>query len=97
VTDPRGTAVMNLGRTSLAASLNQLVPAIKAATGVQRVYFPARGPARVIGQSHRGAAKYVDIGYHAALSQPVTEPTEGLLDALTIEEGRGFAHAASIS
>lgn len=57
----------------------------------------AGSTARVIGQGHRGAAEYIDVGHHTALSQPVTESTKGILDALTIEEGRRFAHAASIS
>jgi hypothetical protein len=57
----------------------------------------ASSTARVIGQGHRGAAEYIDVGHHAALSQPVAESSEGILNALAIEEGRRFAHAASIS
>jgi hypothetical protein len=37
------------------------------------------------------------IRHHAPLGQPVTEPAKCLLDALTIEQRRRFAHAASIS
>jgi|1186.fasta_scaffold08521_3 hypothetical protein len=37
---------------------------------------------RVMGQGYRGAAEDVDVGHHAALGQPVTESTEGSLDAL---------------
>jgi hypothetical protein len=37
------------------------------------------------------------VGHHAALSQPVTEPAEGLIGTLPIEQERRFAHAASIS
>lgn len=57
----------------------------------------AGSAARVVGQGHRGAAEDVDVGHHAAFSQSVTKPTEGFLDALSIEEWGGFAHAASIS
>ena len=44
-----------------------------------------RGTTRVIRQRHRGAAEHVDVRDHAALSQPVTEPSEGLFDALAAE------------
>ena len=44
-----------------------------------------RGTTRVIRQRHRGAAEHVDVRYHIALSQPVTEPSEGLFDALAAE------------
>jgi len=62
----------------------------------QRVNI-AGSTARVVSQGHRSTAEHIDVGYHTAFGQPVTEPTEGLFDAFAIEQGRGFAHAASIS
>lgn len=57
----------------------------------------AGGAARVVSQGHRGTAEHVNVRHYPPLGQPVTEPTECLLDALAIEQGRRFAHAASIS
>ncbi|MGH3418444.1 MAG: hypothetical protein ACRDOD_02420 [Streptosporangiaceae bacterium] len=62
----------------------------------QGVYI-AGSTACVVSEGHRGAAEHVDVRHHATLGQPVTEPAEGLLDALPVEYGRGPAHAASIS
>ena len=60
------------------------------------------GTARVIGQGHRGATEYVDVGHHAPLSQPVTKPAEGILDALDAEiaaaaQDAGMSYSAWIA
>ena len=57
----------------------------------------AGGAAGVIGQGHRGPAEYVNVGYHAALGQPVAEPPEDLLDPRAVKDRADIAHAASIS
>jgi hypothetical protein len=50
----------------------------------QRINIP-RGTARVVSQGHRSTAEHVNVRHHATLGEPVTEPTEGLFDALAAE------------
>jgi hypothetical protein len=91
------------GQRNDATQLMPLIAAIPPVRGRREDHALEQGvniagsTARVISQSHRGPAEYIDVRHHAALGQPVTEPAEGLFDARAIEEGRRFAHAASIS
>jgi hypothetical protein len=62
----------------------------------QGVNIPG-GAARVVGEGHGRAAEDVAIRYHAPLGQSVPEQAESIFDALAAKQGRGFAHAASIS
>ena len=45
----------------------------------------AGGAARVVSEGHRSGAEHVDVRYHAALGQPVTQASEGLFDGLAAE------------
>jgi hypothetical protein len=57
----------------------------------------ASSTARIVSQGHRSTAEHVDVRHHPPLGQPITETPESLFDALAIEQGRRFTHAASIS
>jgi hypothetical protein len=54
-------------------------------------------PARIVGEGHRSAAEHVEIRHYAAPGQPFAQAAEGILDARPVKQGRGIAHAASIS
>lgn len=53
----------------------------------------ASRPTGVISQRHRCATEDVEIRDNAAAGQPVTEPTEGMLDGRPIKQWIIGAHA----
>jgi hypothetical protein len=62
----------------------------------QRVHVTGNPP-RVEGEGHGSAPEDVEVRDYAAPGEPFAEAPEGILDACPVEQGRGIAHAASIS